>query len=177
MKSKLISLSAITAGFIAIALMVGAYVEVADLSALILSSVFVIMPLYYKSYKASFLSSLVGGVIAFICSGFNIYSVVFPSYFVFFGVYPVVRHKMQESNMNKIVKFIIGAVWFLLTVYGMYFYYTLVMNIDFKGPIEWINTYILYLIAPIGLIIYVIYDKFIMVSRFIIDKYLSRIVK
>lgn len=177
MKSKLISISAISAGLTAIALIVGAYFEVADLCALVLSSVFVVMPLYHKSYKASFLAALAGGLIAFMCSGFNIYSVVFPAYAIFFGVYPIVWNKMQETKLNKIVKFLIGAVWFVLTVYGIYFYYTQVMNVVFEGIPEWLNQYVLYLLAPIGLIVYVIYDRFIMVSRLIIDKYLSRIIK
>ena len=177
MKSKLIALSAISAGFTAITLMIGAFIEVADLSALVLSSVFVVMPLYYKSYKASFLSALVGGIIAFMCSGFNIYSVVFPAYAVFFGIYPIVRNKMEEIKMNKTIKFLIGAIWFVLTVYGIYFYYIYVMNISFSGIPEWLSGYVLYLILPISLLVYFMYDKFIMVSRFIIDKYLSRIVQ
>ena len=55
MKSKIISLSAISASFIAIALIIGAYIEITDLFMVVISSVFVLLPLYLKSYKGSFL--------------------------------------------------------------------------------------------------------------------------
>ena len=86
MKSKTIALSAISAGFVAIILTVGAYVEFTDVFMLAVSSIFVLLPLYFNSYKGSILAFIVGGVIAFLVSGFNILSIVFPSYFGFFGI-------------------------------------------------------------------------------------------
>ena len=62
MKSKLLSISAVSAGFVAVFLLIGAYFEIADLFTSVISSVFVTLPLYYKSYKASFLAFLAGGV-------------------------------------------------------------------------------------------------------------------
>ena len=177
MKSKLISLSAISAAFVALALVIGAYVELADICSLVLSSVFAMMPLYYKSYKASVLAALAGGLIAFMCSGFNIMSIVFPSFIAFFGVYPIVRFKLSEMKFKVWLIYIIGAIWCLLTVYGIYFYYTLVMNIPIGDLPYLIAENILYFIAPIGLIVYFIYDKFLVVSKLIMDKYLTRIVK
>ena len=46
------------------------------------------------------LAYLAGGVIAFLCSGFNILSLVFPAYFLFFGVYPIVKTKLVETNFR-----------------------------------------------------------------------------
>ena len=92
MNSKIVSISAISAGLIAIALLVGAYFEFADLFAVVIASVFVLMPLYLKSYKGSVLAGLAGGVIAFLCSGLNFLSLVFPTYitfFCFFQPFPV----------------------------------------------------------------------------------------
>ena len=53
MKSKIISISAISAGFLALILTVGAYIEMVDLFCIVISSVFVILPLYYKSFIGS----------------------------------------------------------------------------------------------------------------------------
>lgn len=177
MNSKLISLSAIAAGLTAIALIVGAYIEIADLFALVISSVFVIMPLFYRSYKGSLLCFLAGGVIAFLCSGFNILSLVFPSYFVFFGIFPIVKCYFDDKRWNKTLCFIIGLIWFLLTAYGMYFYYTLVMGGILDGLPSWLVDYTLYLIAPAALIVFVIYNRFITVMRIFISRYLQRVIK
>ena len=177
MKSKLVSLSAISSALTALSLTIGAYVEIADLSALVLSSIFIIMPLYYNSYKASFLTSFVGVIIAFLSSGFNIMSLVFPSYVVFFGVYPILRFFMSEKIKNKWLIYIIGSIWFILTVYGMYFYYTTVMGVLINDLPLWLLNNILYWIAPLALIIYIVYDKFIMVSKGVLDRYIGRIIK
>ncbi len=177
MNSKLISLSAISAGLVAIALIVGAYIEIADLFALVISSVFVIMPLYYRSYKGSLLCFLAGGVIAFLCSGFNILSLVFPSYFAFFGVFPIVKCYINDKRLNKTLCFILGLVWFLLTAYGMYFYYTLVIGGILDGLPSWLIDYTLYLIAPVATIVFVIYNRFVIVMRIFINKYLQRVIK
>ena len=114
MKSKIISLSAVSAAFTAIALTVGAYFEFADVFALVISSVFVILPIYLKSYKGSLLAYLAGGIIAFLCSGFNILSLVFPAYFLFFGIYPIIKTKLIETNFNKYVGFVFGLIWFII---------------------------------------------------------------
>ena len=97
MKSKVVSLSAISASFIAVALAVGTYFEIADLFMLVTASVFVLLPLYLKSYKGSFLAFLAGGVIALLISGFN-FSLIYPAYFGFFGIYPLVKMKMIEKR-------------------------------------------------------------------------------
>jgi hypothetical protein len=59
MKSKLLAVSAISASLTAIILTIGAYVSMADLFCLTISSVTVLPPLYFKSYKAGFLSFLI----------------------------------------------------------------------------------------------------------------------
>ena len=177
MKSKLVAISSISAGLTAIALLVGAYFEVADLSALVVASVFVTLPLYYKSYKASFLATLAGGVIAFMCSGFNIMSLVFPSFVAFFGVYPIVSSKMQEKNAKKFLRIVLGLIWFVAVAYGMYFYYTAVMGVALSDVPSWLADIVLYLIAPLAIILFFIYDKFIVLSRLVINRYLGKIIK
>ena len=130
MKSKIISISAISAGLTAIALTIGAYIEFTDLFALVVSSVFVILPLYFNSYKGSLLCFLAGGVIAFLFSGFNFLSLVFPSYFLFFGIYPILVIFARQKNFNKTLRLIIGLIWCVAFFYGAYFYYFGVMGMN-----------------------------------------------
>lgn len=177
MKSRVISVSAVSAGFVAICLTIGAYFEVADLVSLVAASVFVILPLYLQSYKGSLLSYLAGGVLAFLFSGFNILSLVFPAYFAFFGVYPIVKSKFTDKNYDKYLTFIIGLVWFVAVAYGMFFYYTAIMGQLFSGLPAWILNNILYFLAPIAIIVFAIYDRYVVVMRRVINHYLGRIIK
>ena len=177
MKSKIISISAISAGFAALFLLIGAYFEMADLFTVVVSSVFVTLLLYYKSYKGCILTYLAGGVIAFICSGFNIISLVFPAYFAFFGIYPIVKSFAMQKGFNKYAGFILGLVWFVAVSYGLYFYYTLIMGAMFDGLPLWVLDYILYIIAFIAILFFIIFDRFIMVVRKASDYYLNKIIK
>ncbi len=176
MKSKLIAISAISAGFIAIFLTVGAYVQVADLFVLVVSSVFTLMPLHHKSYKASILAYLAGGVIAFLFSGFNLLSVVFPAYFAYFGIYPVIKQLMLEKKVNKIVCTVIGLVWCVVAVFGIYFYYTFVMHEVFTD-IEWLANYIYPILGLISVVFYFVFDYSLIMVKRVMDNYLNRISK
>ncbi len=177
MKSKLIAISAISAGFVAIFLTVGAYVQMLDLFVLVVASVFVILPLHYNSYKASILTFLAGGVIAFLFSGFNILSVVFPAYFGFFGIYPIIKNLMAEKKLNAVVAKLIGFVWCVLAVFGIYFYYTLIMGEIFSGLPIWVENNIYIAVAFIAVIFYFVYDYSIYIFKKVIDRYLDRIIK
>ncbi len=177
MRSKIISLSAISSAFVALSLTIGAYIEFIDLFASIIASVFVLLPIYLKSYAGSVLSYLVGGIIAFLCSGFNYLSIVFPIYFGFLGLYPIIKFKLNETKLNKIIVYLIGFVWCVLAFYGAYFYYTLIMNGIFEGIPEWITDYILVIVGVFAVVFYFIYDRFVIVLRRFLDRYLSKIIK
>ena len=178
MKSKIISLSAITAAFVTIVLTLGSYLSFADIFCIIISSVFVIMPLYYKSYKGCFLSFLAGGAITALTSlPVLAISFVLPAYFSFFGVYPIVKFLLKEKEVNKRICFIIGLVWCVAVFYGIYFYYTFVMGFSVNDLPEFFSKYLLIFIAPIAIIFFVVYDRFVFVCKNLIDRYLNRIVK
>ena len=177
MKSKLLSVSAISAGFISVCLILGAYVEIADMFTIVISSVFVTLPLYYKSYKACFLSYLAGGVIAFICSGFNIYSLVFPAYFGFFGIYPIIKCILKDKNFNKYAGFVLGIIWCVLAFVGIYFYYVSVIPGVLDGFPIWLLDYVILIVILIGAIFFIVFDKFLIVTRRVSDYYLNKIIK
>ena len=181
MKSRAITVSAISAGLVAISLAVGIYLGFADVFALIISSVFVILPLYLKSYKGAILTYLAGGVLGLIFGWFNfLYSFVFPAYFAFFGIYPIVNCFLKEKNVKKYISIIVGLVWCVTAFYGIYFYYTKVMGLDFNdlpSYMEWIADYIVYAVGVFGVMFYFVYDRFLTVVKSIIDRYLGKIIK
>lgn len=177
MKSKVIALSAISASFIAIILTLGAYIELIDLVTIVLSSVFVMLPLYNNSYMGGWLSCIAGGLIAFMCSGFNIMSLVFPAYFGFFGIYPLVKCKMMDKKVNIWFSMIIGLIWCVGVFYGMYFYYTAVMGEIFAGLPAQIVDYVIYIVGAVGVLFYFIFDRFVVVARFALDKIVGKIIR
>lgn len=176
MKSKLISLSAISSALVAIFLTIGAFVEVADLCMLVVASTFVLLPLYYNSFKSSFLVFLVGGVIAIILSGFN-FALIFPAYFLFFGIYPIVKQYLTQKRVDKNLSIVIGLVWIIIAFYLCYFYYTMVLGFSVNDLPYGLNDYVLYIVGILAVVFYFVYDRFIVVVKFTIDKYLMKILK
>ena len=181
MKSKVITVSAISAGLVSICLALGIYIGFADVFALILSSVFVILPLYVKSYKGSLMAYLVGGVLGLIFGWFNfLYSFVFPAYFAFFGLFPIINAFLKDKKIKKYFLHIIGLLWCAAAFYGIFFYYTLVMGLDFANlpeKLSWLNDYIIYAVGVFSVIFYFIYDRFLTMIRTLIDRYLGKIIK
>ena len=177
MKSKLIALSAISASFITIVLSLGAYIELIDMASIVIASVFVLMPLYYKSYLGSFLSYLAGGLLAFIISGFNFYSLVFVGYFGLFGLYPIVNFLFKEKSLNKYAAFIIKFIWFVGGMIGLYFYYTAFYGLDLSENLEFLRPYVLLIYSVFSVGFYFVFDYAINKLKRIIDYYLNRIIK
>ena len=177
MKSKVVAISAISAGLVAIFLTIGAYFSVFDLVSVVLASVFVILPTYYNSYVGSALTFLAGGTIAFIFSAFNIMSIVFPLYIAFFGIYPIVKCIMLEKKFNKTLGCVLGLIWCVAVTFGVYFYYTEIMGQPLNDLPEFVQNYIMLFVAIVGAAFYFLFDRFIVLSKIIIDKYLGKILK
>lgn len=181
MKSRVITVSAISAGFVAICLALGVYVEFVDLFALVISSAFVILPLYVKSYKGCIMSYLAGGVLGIVFGRFNfLYSFVFPAYFAFFGLYPVISCFLRDKKLKKPLYYCIGAIWCVAAFYGLYFYYTRIMGLDFNDLphfLLWMKDYAVYAVAVIALAFYFVYDRYVFLMRALIDRYLGKIIK
>ena len=177
MKSRLIALSAISSAMTAIILTLGAYVQLIDVFTIVAASIFVTLPLYYNSFKASLLTYLAGGVIAFMISGFNYLSIVFPSYFLFFGVYPIVQHAfMQKGKTAKILGTILSMIWFIAIAFGLYFFYT-----GLIGPLsdfpKWILDNVYYFIPAFAIVFYLIFNRFILVLGRFTNQLLKRVIK
>ena len=148
-----------------------------DVFMLVTASIIVLLPLYYNSFKAGVLTYLAGGVIAFMISGFNYLSIVFPSYFLFFGVYPIVQHAfMRKGKTVKIIGTILSLIWFVAVAYGLYFFYT-----GLIGPLNdfpvWILDNIYYFVALFAIVFYFIFNRFILVLGRFTNQLLKRVIK
>lgn len=179
MKSKVVALSAISAAFVAVFLTVGALVDFIDVIMITAASVFVTLPLYYKSYKGSILCYLAGGVIGALFAlglGKLVSSVVIPSYFAFFGIYPIILKRFKEKNVNKAVYYIVGLLWCVAAIYGMYFYYVNIIGVIDNLPTI-ISDNIYWFVALFGVIFFFVYERFLTVSSRLADSVIKRILK
>ena len=177
MKTRVLTLSAISASFVALFLTLGAYIEFIDLIAVLFASLFVILPIYYDSYLGCFLTYLAGGTLAFILAQFNFLSLVFPLFFGFFGIYPFLMCMAYDKKFNRLLFVILCLIWCVAITYGTYFYYTLIMKNVLEGLPEFITENIYYVLFFVGVLVYVVFDRFVFSARIIINKYLSKIVK
>ncbi len=178
MKSKLIAVSAVSAGFSAIFLTFGAYFEFFDLVGVVFASIFAVLPIYFNSYKGCFLSYLSGGVIAFIFSGFNIFSIVFPIYFLFFGLYPPIKYIAYDKNFNKTLFTVLTLVWCIIAAVGSYYYYILIIGEElFVGLPQFIVDYAILFVILVAILFYFVFDRFVRVARILIQRNLGRFIK
>lgn len=178
MKSKVIALSAISAAFISIFLTLGAYIEFFDLIAVLIASIFVLMPLYLGSYLGCVLSYLAGTLLAFLFSGFNIYSAVFPLFLLFFGIFPIVKCIVMQKNLNRYVFIVLGLLWSIASAFGTYFFYILIFGQEvLAGLPDFIVNNVYFFVAGVGVVFYFLFDKFVFMSRVVINRYLSKIIK
>lgn len=177
MNSKNIAVSAVSASLIAVFLILGAYITVLDISSVVIASLFTLIPLYKKNYLGAFLCFLAGGVIAFMCYGFNPITLVFPSFFAFFGIYPIVSTKMLEKGVKVAILYVIGIIWCVAVCYGLYFYYTLFMGLNLHNMPLWVMNNIYYILAPVAIAVYFVFEFFIRFGKRFLFYYLSKIIK
>ncbi len=182
MNSKSIAISAISAALCAIALTLGAYFGVIDLLALVLASACVIIPTFNGSKWGGILAFLVGGVIAICASGFNfVGSVVFPAYFAFFGLYPLIRVLLLNKKIKVYWIKLVGVIWCVLAIYGIFYYYMFVMGIRMDKFPDWVPEFLtenlVYFLGLIAVIFYVVFDRYVIVMHRFYGRYIGRIVK
>lgn len=178
MKSKMVALSAISASFIAFFLSLGAYVEIFDMATVVIASFFVCLPLCKKWYSAGFFTYLAGGILAFLISGLNYLSLVFPSYFLFFGIFPIVKKIMSDKNIKKWIYYLVGILWSVAICVGLYYYYTFFMGVQVTFTIEWLNNFAIPIVVLFGVMIFLLYSHFLTKGLIFaeqkIDKFINR---
>lgn len=177
MKSRIIAISAISAGLITIALTIGSYVPIGSLFALVVTSLFVILPLYNNSYKGAFLCYLAGGILSFLCSGLNYLSIVYPTYILYFGIYPIVMIKLKESNKSKAIISVVGFIWTVLFTYLTFFYYTMVLGGTVVVRYEIIQENIMIFLGIASVIFFGIFTAYVFFIKNFLDKYIFKVIK
>lgn len=150
--SKIIALSAISSALCLILLVLGAFVEVFDLSCLFLASIVIMIPLSKGYALGAFLSYMASGLLGLLLTGK--FQIIIP-FAMFFGLHPIVNFLQEKYKINKILALVVKAAWFIGTLFVTYYFTTL-----FVVETEWIKQYIVPIILMGGAAFFVFYDFF-----------------
>ena len=149
--SKAVALSSISTAFATLLLVLGSYIEVLDLSCLFLASLALMMPLA-KDYKlGAFLSYIATVILTVLLTGLRL-QVIIP-FAMFFGLHPLANYFQRKLKINKILATAIKCVWFVGTLYVMYFATKI-----FASPNPLIEQYIHYVLTIGGVVAFIAYD-------------------
>lgn len=166
--SRVIAISALSSALALILLVFGAYVEVFDLSCLFMASLALMLPLS-KGYKlGGFLAYLATTILGFLLTGFRL-QVMIP-FAMFFGLHPIVNFFQFKLNVNKYLAMAIKAVWFVATLYVMYFFTKM-----FVAPHPIVEQFIHYFLIIGGIIVFVIYDLLMVKFQVAINAIVKRL--
>ncbi|MBO7214126.1 MAG: hypothetical protein J6V66_01370 [Clostridia bacterium] len=155
---KLIAVSALATALGVIFLIVGAYIQTFDLSALFISSIMMTLPLSKKSYKGALYTYFATGILAFVFASSRFYLAIL--YFAFFGLHPIVNF-FQIQKGNKVwFLYPIKCVWFVGVCFLMYYLFSMFIV---KDPM--LTKFIPLLIIICGILAYIVYD--IVIIRFL----------
>lgn len=178
MKTKVITLSGISAALVAIVLILGVYLsEIFDIFALMFAPAFLCMPLYVDSKKGAFLSYLAGGLIAVLFTGGQITNYVFFAYFLFAGIFPIVKYIAVTKRFNKVLFNVLCMIWFVAFAVGFYYYYTAFLGFPIEMVFN-IDPKIYPLIVGIcSAAVYFLINGYVFSLQLIVFRLLKRIIK
>ena len=177
MSSKDIALSAISAAIVGIALTVGAYVEIIDICMLAIATIAVMLPLYKNLYWGSICAFFAGGLIGFFAGGMNIQRFIYPAYFFFAGLYPVINALFVKWKLNKWLAHVIKLVWCFGAVYLIYWLSAVVWGLHFDYYWNFVKENIWYILIAVSFVLYVLFDLCINQMQRFLSIYLTRIIK
>ena len=161
--SKLIALSAVATALSVVIMVLGAFVDIFEYSALFCASLCTMLPLAKKSVKGGVLTGLATAVL---CAIFTVAikpaMVVF--YALFFGLHPTVNYIIREKKFNRIIGAILKAVWFVGALLLVYTFFSSFLT---EGTIlerEDVKKYVYLILTVGGALLFILYD--LLMTRF-----------
>ncbi len=166
--SRVIALSALSCALAIVFLVIGSFIEVLDLSCLFMASLALMMPLA-KDYKwGAFMAYLATVVLSFFFTMMRVQVIV--PFAMFFGLHPLANYLQNKFKINNILAFVIKTVWFIGTLYVMYFATKI-----FTAPNALIEKYIHYVLIIGGALFFFIYDKMMEIFQKAVNNLVRRL--
>ncbi len=152
---KLIALSAVSTALGVVFLVIGAYFQTFDLSALFMSAIAMMLPLSKNSIKGAIFTYFATALLSFCFALSRFYLPLL--YVVFFGIHPIINYIQLNSKKNLWFLYIVKGIWFIGVTFLMYYAFTM-----FIVEVEFIQRFIPIILVIAGAITYIAYD-FIMI--------------
>ncbi len=152
---KLIALSAVSTALGVIFLVIGAYFQTFDLSALFMSAIAIMLPLSKNSVKGALFTYFATALLSFCFALSRFYVPLL--YVLFFGIHPIINYIQLNSKKKLWYLYILKCVWFIGVMFLMYYSFTL-----FVVEVEFVKRFIPIILILVGAITYIAYD-FVMI--------------
>ena len=173
-RSKIIALSAISAGFAVICLTAGVFISVFDYSAIFMASLCSMLPLAKKSWQGGVFTYL--GTLGLSCIFFvGVRPELVLTYGIFFGLHPTVNYIFKEKKVNKILGLIIKTVWFVGSIMLVYFMFSGFLFEESLLNNEFFKKYAYLIIAVVGAVLFIAYDFLMIRFQKMVDKTIEKL--
>ena len=153
-------------------LTLGIYVSFLTATAYLFASIALMLPLA-KEFRAGGFLAYVATVLLSLLIGGGFAQIwrLFP-FIVFFGLHPLVNSFQKKWKINKWIALAVKIVWFDVSMWLFWEFSQLI-----AVPYEWIDRYIVLIIATLGSAFLVFYDWVMTRCQKLIDFYVSKIDK
>lgn len=97
-------------------------------------------------------------------------------FILFFGLHPLVNYLQIRFKWNKIIAFVVKAVWFCGSMYLVWrFVFDMTTNYDWLD--EWMSKYAIPTVLVVGTLFFAVYDRLLFRCQKVMDGLISRIKK
>ena len=166
-----LSLSALSCALVVIFLTVGSYSEILLFTGYLFAGIALMLPLSTGSVKGFFSAYMGGGILGFIFNSARMLDLL--PYVVFFGLHPLVNElqlKRKVTKLNTWVACFLKALWFDLTMYGIWW-------LLFGGETTFavVDKFIIPILLTFGTAFFVFYDYTMYKCRATVNTYARKI--
>lgn len=166
-----IALSAVSCALAVIFLTLGMYIPFMTLSAYLFACLAIMIPLSKQFHLSAFLCYIATCLLSLLFGGIGNFWRLF-AFIIFFGLHPIVNSLQVKLNVNRWIALVIKIIWFDVCVWLVWQFAGL-----FVVQYDWINKYIILIIATLGSAFFVLYDFVLFRCQRVVNFYVNKIAK
>ena len=152
-----IALSAVACALAVVMLTLGMYVPFMTITAYVFAGLAIMLPLAKDFRFSAFLCYIATCLLALLFGGVGNFWKLF-AFVVFFGLHPIVNSLQIKFKINKWIALVVKTIWF---------------DVQY----DWINDYIILIIATAGSALFVFYDFVMFRCQRLVNYYVGRIAR
>lgn len=164
-----IALSAVACALAVVFLTLGMYFSFLTVTAYVFACLAVMLPLAKDFRLSAFLCYVAACLLALLFGGVGNFWRLF-AFVIFFGLHPIVNSLQVRFKINKWIALPVKIVWFDVSMWLVWEFAGL-----FVVQYEWIEKYIVLLIATLGSALFIVYDFVMFRCQRLVNYYVGRI--